>query len=249
MANYLAAWKTFRRVGNEPEATAEHILGRQRWPKKSQLSVLDVGCGDGRMLEAFILRAKPPLAKVVLLDPDQHLLNEAKLEIEALGTNCNVATVRGAAETKGVKWARKTDAGLAIHVAYLMPHSAFFSFVENWPARVPLYVVLDAPTSVFSELWTKTAPEYSARAARVHSYLGKEAKTRLNVRSSEFATRVANPHALSENVRDLVLSLLCYTEYTRLSPAVRGHVKRTLMKHADGDEINCKCSCYEILKS
>jgi len=249
MANYMAAWKTFRRVGNEPVATAEHILNQPHWPKKDPLTILDVGCGDGRMLEPFLLKAQQTISDVFLLDPDDHLLNEAKNEIEALGLGCSIVASNGVAEIEGVELAEKADVGLGIHVAYLMPHARFRAFIEKWPAKVPLYVVLDAPTSVFSELWSKTAPEFATRAAGVHTYLGGgSARGAIHVKSTEFATRVANPYALAQPVQDLVLSLLCYSDYTALSEEVREYVRRTLTKFADREEVNCTCTCYEIVK-
>jgi SAM-dependent methyltransferase len=248
MANYMAAWKTFRRVGNEPSATADHLLERPRWPKKNPFSIIDIGCGDGRMLEEFVLKSPRDISQVILLDPDKNLLAEAKKEIGSPKYGYKLQQVVGTAEVEGTRLARKADVGLAIHVAYLMSHEKFVTFIEDWPAGIPLYVVLDAPTSVFSELWRTTAPEYAERAAQVHAYLEGETKAEFGIKMSEFATNVANPYELNERIRELVLSLLCYNDFSSLSASIRAGVKRTLMRHAKGDVVDCTCRCYEIVK-
>jgi SAM-dependent methyltransferase len=247
MANYEAAWKTFRRVGDEPVATALHVTSLEHWPKKNTIKVLDVGCGDGKMVAAFVLRARQTISQLVLLDPDEKLLGEAAKEVQSLHFGTKTTSVLSSAEDKAARCARGAHAALGIHLAYLMTPEAFRLFIEKWPRGVPLYIVLDAETSVFSAIWKNTAPEYARRATAARQYLDALGETVLKSRS-EFATRVANPYMLVPPIRELVLSLFCYNDFEALIPAQQKNVKRTISKYADGKEVKCTCACYEIVK-
>jgi SAM-dependent methyltransferase len=248
MANYLEAWKTFRRLGNEPAATAEHVLAQPGWPTGDGLRVLDIGCGDGRMIEAFLQRV-PSAAKAILLDPEDWMLSEAARQVGEFRIGTEVVGQVGSADEEGVALAREIDVGLAIHVVYLLSHSRFKVFVQHWPPGVPLFVVLDAPNSVFGELWIQTAQDYAARSAGVHEYLAREANSGLAIRRTDFNTRVANPFNLQASVQNVMLSLLCYCDYAELSQEKRYKVERVIRRHADGDDIVCACTCYELLRS
>jgi SAM-dependent methyltransferase len=246
MPNYMSAWKTFRRLGNEPEATAEHVLSLPRWPGNKNLRILDVGCGDGRMVEAFLLKARQSIGKVTILDPDRLLLDEAAHEIRSLGLDVDVLEVAGVADRQALELAADHDVALAIHLVYLLAHNRFRALVDHWPPGVPLYVVLDAPDSVFTELWSETAPDYALRSRRVHEYLSGEANGRLDVRRTDFTTRVANPFGLPEPVRDLVLSLLCYCDFAEFSDTRRAKVESVISSHVERGQVTCSCTCYEI---
>lgn len=246
MATYLTAWKAFRRLGNEPSATAAHLLSRPLWPKRSPLRILDVGAGDGRMLEALLLKAPQTVSRVILLDPDERLLVEAESGINAVSPGIEIASIVGVAESEGAELAKGADVGLGIHLVYLMENRQFRTFIERWPSCVPLYIVLDAPSSVFTALWTHTAPEFAKRAEQVHAYFANARSFTVN--RTEFATRVANPYSLAPNVCDLVLSLLCYCDYSTLSAEQCQIVRNILERYIDGDEVKCTCTSYELLK-
>ena len=300
MANYMSAWKTFRRFGNEPAATADHIISLPGWPAKETLRVLDIGCGDGRMLEAFLQKTPQKVTEVTLLEPDERLLPEASSEIQSLGLaargespaavarrcippgyvvhrsntagilplfalpdgritglgatldfyhgllGAKICTEVGVADKEALELAQSADVGLAIHLVYLLAHNRFRALVDHWPEDAPLFVVLDAPESIFTELWTQTAPDYAIRSARVHDYLSGEANGGLEVRRSDFSTRVTNPFDLPESVQGLVLSLLCYCDYDELPQSKRLNVERVIQSHLDQSHVACSCTCYEI---
>ena len=199
------------------------------------------------MLAAFIQRL-PSVSRVVLLDPEDGVLSEAAREIGALESRAEVLTHIGSADEEAIVLAREADVGLAVHVVYLLPHARFRSFVQHWPPDVPLYVVLDSPNSVFSALWKHTAQDFAARSARVHEYLAGEANHGLLIRRTEFATRVANPFELEATIRNLVLSLLCYCDYDDLPQGKKVEVEQVIRQHAEGNEVACACTCYELLR-
>jgi SAM-dependent methyltransferase len=249
MANYLAAWKTFRRLGNEPQATAAHVLARARWPAEDDVRVLDIGCGDGRMLEAFLLQAGRRIATATLLDPDPTLLDEAARELGGLGLSVEVRAEVGVADRQGLELAENHDVGLGIHLVYLMAHNRFRALVNHWPVDKPLYIVLDAPDSVFTELWSETAPDFALRAKQVHRYLSGEANGKLSVTRSDFITRVANPFDLPAPIRNLVLSLLCYCDFDELGETGQEKVEAVINSHTRDGHVECACACYELVRS
>jgi SAM-dependent methyltransferase len=248
MVNYMPAWKTFRRESDEPEITAEHVIHQPGWPRKEPLSILDIGCGDGRMIEAFLFTVHQDIDKVVLLDPDEHMLHEARAEIESYNLGTVVEPRLGVADLGGTELAKCVDVGLAIHVAYLLPPTSFQNLVRRWPCGKPLYVVLDSPGSVFTQLWERTAPEYAARSTSIHAFFAENASVDSSIAMTTFSTRVASPFLLADKISRLVLSLLSYRQYDELTPDLRQHVDDTVQAHIEGDKLVCKCSCYEILK-
>jgi hypothetical protein len=187
-------------------------------------------------------------SRVILLDPEDGMLSEAARLLGNLQREVEVLTRVGSADEEGIVLARTADGGLAFHVVYLLPHARFRAFVQHWPSGVPLFVVLDAPNSVFAALWKETAQDYAARSVRVHEYLAGEANRLLTVRRTDFATRVANPFGLEAAIQNLVLSLLCYRDYEELTHMQKNEVQRLIRNHAEGDEIVCDCTCYELLK-
>jgi len=250
MANYLSAWKTFRHLGNEPAATAEHVISQPRWPSKDNLRILDVGCGDGQMAQAFLLKMlkSQTVAEVVLLDPEEGMLSEAASLIRGAGFRGDIRRELGLADKEALKLAKEIDVGLAIHVVYLLPHNRFRTFVNRWPVGIPLYVVLDAPDSVFSEIWPQTAVDYATRSRRVHEYLSGEANGGLKVHRTDFTTRMSDPFDLAPPVRDLALSLLCYGDYDEVPDGKKPIVRDAILKHKEDGFVRCACSCYELLR-
>lgn len=249
MANYVAAWRTFRGLSNEPGATAAHVMSRPSWPSLEELRILDIGCGDGRMVEAFLLAAHQKIRQVILLDPDADMLSEASSEVSRLGLDVEIETELGVADIEGLRLAVAADVALAIHVVYLLPLARFRKLIRNWPPPLPLYVVLDSPESVFSKLWTRTAPEFATRATQAHEFLASEELAGISVQKSTFGTRVANPLELGPGVRSRVLSLICYADFDELSCETRDYVEETVLSFLDGDRLTCSCTCYEIKRS
>jgi len=248
MANYIEAWKAFRCQGNEPEATASHILAQPLWPKHGDLRILDIGCGDGHMLEAFLLKLGSMISKVYLLDPEEWILSEAVKQIEGILPNFKIFTQVGTADEEGLDFTRHVDVGLAIHIVYLMSHSRFRRLINHWHSRIPLFVVLDAPDSVFSQLWNMTAQDYAVRSAKVHNYFENEKNSQLTIQRTDFFTHVTNPFTLSSPRKELVLSLLCYCRYEDLSEDVKKKVYRVITDHSEAEIIKCNCSCYEMIR-
>ena len=249
MSSYLSAWRTFRALSDEPQRTAEHVVAQPAWPTRSSLRILDLGCGDGLMVQAFLLSLGQTVARALLLDPDNELLGEAAARLGELALKAVIEPRLGGLEDQAAVLARQVDVGLAIHVVYLVEPEQFQQVVKRWPAGVPLYVVIDAPDSVFSKVWRYTAPEFAARTQAAHRYLssGSDGQS-VSVRQTRFSTRVANPFSLSEEVAEHVFSLISYAEFSKLSAENRERTQQIIREHADGKQLVCTCSCYEIVR-
>src|SRR5687768_4187145 len=117
MESYLTAWKMFRLLSDENRATAQHIVSRSHWPRRGSLSLLDLGCGDGRLVEQVALLSPDPITRVTLVDPDAELLSEAEATIRETETVQEVTTIQLPLEDVDKNG---FSAILLVHVVYLL---------------------------------------------------------------------------------------------------------------------------------
>jgi hypothetical protein len=251
METYLAAWKTFRRLSNENAATARHLVGRPAWPKKHPINILDLGCGDGHLLEEVLTQSPVGIDEVRLVDPDPELLGEAVNCVHHTSLTGRVVSVVGTLDEVYEREASGVDAILAVHLVYLLEAESVQRLLYRVPEGVPLYVVFDAPHSIFTTLWEKTAPKYFARAHAAHSAIRALPTSHFEVGVSEIVSSIRNPLALPRgDVRDALLSILSYSNVSSKSnPAMREWIKNTLTARLRDDEIRCESVCYEILRN
>jgi hypothetical protein len=114
---------------------------------------------------------------------------------------------------------------------------------------VPLYVILDAPDSVFSTLWERTAKKYWMRSANVHTVIGGLPKNEFEINHSTVTSSLANPWDHKQPaITESILSILCYKETSSMSPEERAWVEREVQKHLVSDQIVCDSDCYEIIR-
>lgn len=250
MDTYLSAWKTFRRMSDENDATAAHLIQRPHWPNKDGLVVCDLGCGDGRLLEALLVANPRRFAEVRLLDPDAALLDEAQQCVAEQGLVSRLSPILGTAEQHFPACAEGTDVILLVHVVYLMRNGALQSLLSSCPVGTPLYVVLDAPTSVFTSLWQYTARKYHSRALRAHDLLRSLPSGEYRTDKTSFNSRIQDP-LLIERV-DLKAAILSILGYCKLGPSAPPEtmdlVVSALQKHTVGGHLLCESDCYEIIR-
>lgn len=250
MDTYMAAWKTFRRISDENRATAEHLVCRGRWPRRDALAVVDVGCGDGRLLEEVLLRSTSRIDEAQLIDPDLDLLNEAANTIQQTGLVQRAVRIHGGAEECFAREAKNADVILLVHVVYLLEPGVLEHLIGECPPNVPLYVVLDATDSVFTALWERTAPKYHARALAAHETIRALPRERYQIEQSVIASTIADPLANPRrDVRDSLLSILSYSSVSPATPAdLREWIESTLRERTEQGVVRCASSCYEIVR-
>jgi hypothetical protein len=227
MGSYKHSWKLFRRMSNENEVTAEHLLSRPSWPRVAGVVLVDVGCGDGLVTQQIVHLSDCSVAEVRLLDPDATFLQEAKQHIQETGIVTDVKTFLGPAELNLPEHYQGANVVLAVHVVYLMQDGAFESMLSTLPRRVPMYVVLDTPDSVFAKLWKETAPKYWQRSSNAHAILDRLSRGEYAVNYSTISSRLDSPLDHSQPaIRNSILSILCYADYDGMAEEQQGWVIR-----------------------
>lgn len=248
MAAYMEAWKTFRLLSNENEVTATHLVSQPGWPLRDGCVICDLGCGDGRLLESIVIRSPATVAEARLVDPDADLLFEAGHRLTETGLLSTVQTVFGAAEDVFQRCAEGIDVALMAHVVYLMPNEAVQRVFEMCPTNAPLFVILDAPDSVFTSLWRHTAPKYHARAMAAHETISSLDAAEFSVAQTTVTSRIDDPLELPRtDVQNAILSLLCYAPVESIvTKQVRSVIETTLHNFKQRGAILCRSSCYQI---
>jgi hypothetical protein len=248
MESYLSVWKNFRSLSDENDATACHLLTRPLWPRQRRLAICDLGCGDGRLLKTVILQSSTGISTARLVDPDQELLREAERCVAETNLVQRVELIPGTAEELFPQCAEGCDLVLLVHVVYLMRNGCLKDLLRRCPLDIPVYIILDAPDSVFTQLWRNTAPKYHTRALRGHESIQTLPKDRYLVNQSAITSKIRNPmHIDRPELRTAILSMLCYADLLKdASGRINSYVEDTLNTHTAGDFVLCESTCYEI---
>lgn len=248
MDSYLGAWKTFRQAANENESIANHLVSRTSWPSEEGLCICDVGCGDGRLLEALILESQNTPMAVTLVDPDEDLLNEAENVIRKQELVPQIQRILLTAEEAFPECAVDADVILLVHVVYLIESHHLIDIFNLLPLDKIVYVVFDEPASVFTTLWEQTAPKYHERVVEAHKIIQALSRNQFDVEESLIAAEVPNPLDYSrKDVQDAILSILCYSSEALTSPHQRQWVESTIAQYVGEDgKVICRSACYEI---
>ncbi|HEV2804782.1 MAG TPA: class I SAM-dependent methyltransferase [Chthoniobacterales bacterium] len=248
MPEYLQAWKLFRSNSDENQATAKFLLTQPAWPTHPIREICDLGCGDGRLL-AEVLRRCGYVQRVRLVDPDPELLEEAETLIEQQFPTTNILALLNSVGDGWPRCAGESDVILAVHLVYLLDDEELGHLLAARPADRPLYVVLDAPTSVFTQLWRWTADKYFRRAKRAHELLQAELGLDEIPTKSRFRSRIPKDLLSSHELSDWLLSILCYRNMLSDVPDdLRRKVSEIIDRHTDssGHYVECESVCYEL---
>jgi 2-polyprenyl-3-methyl-5-hydroxy-6-metoxy-1,4-benzoquinol methylase len=248
MESYLAAWKTFRQTANENKSIARHLTTQPSWPRGKKLRICDVGCGDGRLIEAITLETQDEIAAVSLVDPDPELLDEAVRCIAEEALVPNITRTLATAEMAFPACATGHDIVLMVHVVYLIESEHLVRLLEAMPPEVVAYVIFDEPESVFTTLWRETAPKFHGRVLEAHKIMKALPRTNFAIAETKVEAQVANPFTLPrEDVRRAILSLLCYSTEAADDMRTRGWIESTVSRYVDSNgQVLCRSGCYEI---
>jgi hypothetical protein len=247
LETYLSSWKLFRYSSNENIVTAEHLLASKSWKQHSK--ILDVGCGDGLIVREVAYRSSSPIQEIHLLDADLELLQEAYKHVSALNIVSSVKTYHCNICEQVPTCYSEVDAILAIHLAYLVPSSHFSVLIENLPKNIPLYLILDEPKSVFSSIWEKTAPKYFQRSAYAHKLISELSRDKFSIETSTITSHLKNPLSIErQDIREGILSLLCYNNFSQLTPKDKEWVAEQITNFTKNDLVYCNSTCYEIAR-
>jgi len=252
MPEYMAAWKTFRRESDENDATAKYLVSRPSWPKGRSLTICDLGCADGQLVGKVLRRPemKTRVVEIRLVEPDKEALETAASHLEKNRKVKKVTRVPFRVEKVWPHEAQGSDVILAVHLAYLLTEQALRTLVMDRPPASTLFVILDAPGSVFTELWAITAKKYYGRVVRAHKFLQKISGVKGDSARNRIEARLPRNLLFDHDYRGWLLSILCYTNMLKASNIRKWEkqVCRVLNEHTDESEkfIECQSVCYEF---
>jgi len=242
---YLSTWKVFRAISNENYITATHLLSLQTW--NNIRSILDLGCGDGLITKSIVLNSQEPIDKVILLDPDKEMLEEAYLHLTELSIVPEVDKEVSKFENYLSTHIINVDVVLAIHLVYLITTEIFRSLIENLPVGKKLILVLDDEGSVFTKLWKQTAPKYVERSNYVREYL-TGISDHYMIEKTTITSKIINPIVQRTDIKESLLSLMSYSDFTLMDKNSRSFVENCVSENVSGRFLECASACYEIIK-
>lgn len=247
MESYIQAWKLFRASSDENQATAAHICSGSHWPA-DPLSICDMGCGDGLLL-GEILNICRSIREIRLVDPDPHLLSDARTNLALWSQDLSITDACVGVNECWPEIAQGCDIVLAVHLVYLLEPDELKLLLYERPAGAKVFLVLDAPHSVFSELWQWTAAKYYHRARCAHQLLEEILGHDMGVRRSSIRSKIRRSLLLEHDLSNLLLSMLCYRDMVNDVPyELREMVETIIERHvsACGEFIECESYCYVL---
>ena len=248
MASYMDSWKVFRTLSNENDVTARALLERPAWPDRaSPLRILDIGSGDGRLVARVAELCHNPVREVRLLDPDLSLLAEAEDHLSSSSVAQSVTLVRGGIADHLPTAFEGINVALAVHLVYLLNDEEFDQLLRALPPQVPLYVILDSPGSLFTRLWEITAPNFLERSMNAHESV-QSLSDKYSVQISTILSRIEGLSEMGIGLQEAILSLLCYTDYPRLSLEMKSRVQSLIDNFTESETVQCESICYEIVR-
>lgn len=242
---YVAAWKIFRSVSNEDEQTAHHIAEAINGQCRDECNLLDVGPGDGRVLLRILLSLKRAPSKLTFVEPDKGFFDETR---RAIGFFDFAKTMN----PKQSYLSDLSDSEIAGHDVAILSHSAYFlewgdieRLISLLPKK-PIYIVFDSEESIFSRLWAKTAPDY---LDRINDHRSKLISLRpaCGVKRVGITARVRNPLDLREDIRDMLLSLLCYSDVRDMSYELYEWVRNEIEGAVTNGKLTCHSDCFVVI--
>lgn len=246
---YMSSWKLFRCMSDENKETAKHLIKRKKWPKHNSVNILDIGCGDGLLIKQIITQCPNTINEVRLLDPDEELLREAYLHITEIDVVKSIHTYLNKIEQKVPECYEKVNVILAVHVIYLLKEESFRKMLEELPENIPIYIVLDKPNSIFTRLWKETARKYYSRSIKTHKIIEKLPSHKYSIKKSSINSCLDNPLNIDRaEIRDSILSLLCYADVRDMSTQEHNKVREEIIKVMVDGKVMCESACYEIIR-
>ncbi|MEI6575116.1 MAG: class I SAM-dependent methyltransferase [Bacteroidota bacterium] len=249
MGSYIPKWKIFRAFTNENKTIAEHIVSTKLWQNTKINCILDIGTGDGQVLSTTLSISHKLPNKVVLVDPNSELLNEAKTQLSKNVGQTDVFLSNTDIGSVIPDIFQGVDFILLVHVLYLVPFSDVEKIINNLPINLPLLIITDKEDSLFPRCWKITAPKYFERSVKINAFLSNLPPSDFSVEISTFKTFIKNPYMIDRpELMNSILSLISYTEYENLNDNKKGQITEVVKDNSINDLISCETNCYEIIK-
>jgi SAM-dependent methyltransferase len=248
MPSYIAAWKTYRTLSNEDDVIAKRLALTTKAAGTGN-RILDVGPGDGRVLLRTLIRMSQRPTEVCVIEPNPEFIEETLRSVsfdrffDRIVPRCCKLSDCKSDSLVGY------DHVFCTHTAYFLTDEEMDMLLKLVSAGARLCVVLDHPDSIFSRLWRRTASEYYQRARRHSERLLGLDRSEFIVNVGEIEAEVSNPFDLRDDIRDLVMSMLCYADVDDMPHEELASVEAVVRGALVGSAISCKSYFFEITKS
>jgi phospholipid N-methyltransferase len=245
MPNYVAAWKTYRTLSNEDDQIAKTI-SRMVSIDSDNFKILDIGPGDGRVLLRTIIRLNRMPYELTFVEPNDKFVRET-----VRVTNYDKFAGKIIPITRKLEECEKEsiegfDLVLCTHTAYFLNDNEIDILLGLVRKGSRLIVIFDHPDSIFSKLWQRTAPAFFQNTKKNRALLDTLDPTQFNVRKSEVSAEIGDPRVLRPEIRDLVLSMLCYSDVEDMPAEELASVNFTISEAQRESVISCVSSVYDI---
>lgn len=246
MPAYIAAWKTYRTLSNEDDVIAKKVAHSVSITD-TRSKILDIGPGDGRVLVRTLIRLNATPDIVSFVEPNLNFCGETSRVIDYPDFAKSIRPINSTLAQCNTALIFSHDIILCTHALYFLSHfelDVLFDAVRN---GANLYIVVDHPDSIFSLLWKKTAPTFYER---VRNHLDRIEKLKvesdMSVSQSEITAVISDPNTLRHEIKNLVVSMLCYAEIDDLTTEELEYVNDVLITKTHAGEIECTSLFFEI---
>jgi SAM-dependent methyltransferase len=244
MHSYIAAWKVYRAHSDEDDRIAAELSSiiNRCVPRPGR--ILDIGPGDGRVILKALIQLQYRPALVELFEPNPSFAREtaARLSFYRFADEVNLRQEPFQTGLQGSGSA--FDVILCTHSLYFLSEQEFAGLLSYARAGARLVIVVDHETSLFSELWRITAPEYLDVVKGYLSQIRSLSPNDLSFKETFIEANLKDPFHLRKEMRDLVLSLLCYSDFEEeLADDV---ILPVIRRRSQGGQLKCLSSCFEI---
>ena len=250
MGSYVPAWKVFRAYSKENLIIAEHVSNTRTWVKTEPSRVLDIGSGDGLVLKKIIEQSEYKPHSIRIVEPNSELLQEARSNLIELCPENSLELIKEDIFSYQAQIAYEgVDLILLIHVLYLLPEESVNKIIQSLPVGLPIIIVTDQNSSLFSDTWKLAAKKYYNRSTQINSFIGSLNNDKYSVNETSFRTYLKNPFYIQrEDLQDKLISMISYSEFNEMDVDRKLDIKEIFDKFSEKDLVYCESKCYEIIK-
>ena len=183
-----------------------------------------------------------------MVDPDPYFLNEAERTLKKLNLIEKICSTMIKAEEFTDMSNFKGNVILAIHIVYFLQNGGLKKVIDSVPNSIPIFLIMDDVNAVFTNIWKTTALQYHKRSILAHKIIQNLSAKKYLIVKSKVTSTIPNPLELEQKLQNHILSMLCYSDFEKLSKSSKENVYSILNDYTISGNINCENCCYEIIK-
>lgn len=249
-STYFNDLDLYRSISNENIITAKHLVNLPQWIDFEGL--LDIGCGDGRMILELFKQYKPEslINEVRMIDLDKNRTERTKVFFSEFQRAKQLSVINSNVINCLSTCFKNIDAALLIHVVYYLNEIELEQIINALPKNVPLFVVVDKEDSIFSKLWKLTAPQYLKRSDYANQYFNQLlTQDDFNVSKTTISSEISDPYTMPLPDKETILSFMCYNEYNKLETETKQKIETIYKEYIKDGKVSIQTNCFCIIKS